>query len=50
MTMTTTFGRLQLHGEALYNHSYSARDDSYISYVGGIDLTFNPTTDAESVS
>ena len=42
---STTYKKWEFHGEGLYNHSYDARDDNYISYVGGFTYTFDGWTE-----
>ncbi len=34
-------GKMELHGEALFNHSYEARDDDYLRYVAGFIFTID---------
>lgn len=38
---STTFKNMEFHGEALYNYTYSLRDDHYIRYTGGFRYTFD---------
>jgi len=38
---STTHEKWEFHGEALYNYSYSGKDDSYFSYVGGATYTID---------
>jgi hypothetical protein len=36
---STTFGKWELHGEALYSYAYKNMDDIYLDYVGGFTYT-----------
>jgi hypothetical protein len=38
---STTLGRVELHGEALYNYTPKSRDDDYLRYVAGVRYSFD---------
>jgi len=42
---STTYKKLEVHGEAYYQHSISSRDDNFISAVGGATYTLDKFVD-----
>ncbi|MFC1607333.1 hypothetical protein ACFL47_05120, partial [Candidatus Latescibacterota bacterium] len=36
---STTYKKIEIHGEGVYNHSYGSKDDNFVSYLAGFSYT-----------